>query len=257
MAAVRAVAFGLFGLAVGSFLTVVTHRVPRRQSVVAPRSACPACGEPIRPRDNVPVVSYLLLGGRCRHCGARISPRYPLTELATAVLFVGAALRFEELYVAAVLALFFAVLLAVAVIDAEHRIVPNRIVYPSLAGFGALVLVGALLTGEMRLLPAVLGLLAFGGGLFLVALVSRGMGMGDVKLAALIGLVLGSLGLRYVWVGAAAAILLGGLGAIAAVVFLRMGRKQAIPFGPYLAAGAVLAAFVAPRVAAWYAGLAR
>jgi leader peptidase (prepilin peptidase) / N-methyltransferase len=257
-AAFRVVFAALFGLAVGSFLTVAVYRVPRKESVVAPRSRCPACGVQIRSRDNIPVLSYLLLRGRCRSCKARISPRYLFLELATAALFAGAALRFHATYTAALLALFFAVMLAVAVIDVEVRIVPNRIVYPSLVVFGALVAVGALVGDRLDLAGAGLGLLAYGGGLLLVAIISPGgMGMGDVKLAGLIGLVLGALGLRYVAVAAAAAILAGGLGAIALIVVTRASRKQAIPFGPYLAGGAVVAAFLAPRIASWYTALAR
>src|SRR5438093_5067732 len=118
-----------FGLAVGSFLTVVSHRVPRNESVVAPRSRCPVCRTQIRTRDNVPVVSYLVLRGRCRTCRIRIPPRYLLTELLTAGLFGAAAARFSNIYVVAILALFFAVLLAVALIDVEHRVIPNRILY--------------------------------------------------------------------------------------------------------------------------------
>jgi leader peptidase (prepilin peptidase) / N-methyltransferase len=253
MSVARALIFALFGLAFGSFLSVVVYRVPRKQSIVAPRSACPACGAEIRPRDNIPVLSYLLLRGRCRACGARISPRYLFLEVATALLFAGASLRFHATYKAALLALFFAVMLAIAVIDVERRIVPNRIVYPSLVLFGLLVALGALGGDHLNLAAAGLGFLAYGGGLLLVALVAPGgMGMGDVKLAALIGLVLGALGLRYVAVAAAAGILAGGLGAIALLVFKKASRKQAIPFGPYLAAGAVAAAFLAPRIAAWY-----
>ena len=258
MSAVRVLFAVLFGLAIGSFLTVAVYRIPRKESVVAPRSRCPSCGAEIRPRDNIPVLSYLLLRGRCRVCGARISPRYVFLELATAALFAGAALRFHATYTAALLALFFAVMLAVAVIDAELRIVPNRIVYPSLIAFSGLVVVGAFVGDHLSLAGAALGLLAYGGGLLLVAIVSPGgMGMGDVKLAALIGLVLGALGLRYVAVAAAAAIFAGGVGAIALLIVTRASRKQAIPFGPYLAAGAVLAAFLAPRIASWYSSLSR
>ena len=249
--------FVLFGLVFGSFLTVVIYRVPRKQSIVAPRSACPSCGATIRARDNIPVASYLLLRAKCRQCGSRISPRYVAVELLTAGLFAGAAARFGSVYVAAVLALFFAVMLAVALIDAEHRIVPNVIVYPSLVAFPAILAVGALTGQHVSLVRAGIGFLAYGGGLLAVAIVSPGgMGMGDVKLAALIGLVLGAFGLPYVAVAAAAAILAAGVGAIALLVLASATRKQTIPFGPYLAAGAVAAAFVAPQIAHWYTGFA-
>jgi leader peptidase (prepilin peptidase) / N-methyltransferase len=251
--AVRTVFAILFGLAMGSFVTVLVHRVPRKESIVAPRSRCPSCGVEIRSRDNIPVLSYVLLLGRCRSCGARISPGYPLLELATAGLFAGAVLRFESLYTAVVLALFFVVLVAVAVIDVSHRIVPNRIVYPSLVAFAVLVVIGSVWGNDLDLVGAGIGFLAYGGALLLVAIVSPGgMGMGDVKLAALIGLVLGALGLRYVAVAAGIGILAGGLGAVVLLVFARASRKQAIPFGPYLALGAILAAFLAPPIASWY-----
>lgn len=255
--ALRLAFAGLLGLAFGSFLTVVVHRVPRGESVVSPRSRCPRCGVQVRPRDNVPVLSFLLLGGRCRDCRAPISPRYPLTEAATAGLFVAAAARFEHPYEAMVLALFFAVMLSLALVDAELRIVPNRITYPSLAVFAVLIGVGVAIGEPLNPTRAAVGFAAYGGALLVVALLSGGMGMGDVKLAALIGLVLGSLGLAYVVVAAAAAVLGGGVGAVAALAVARMSRKDAIPFGPYLAAGAVAAAFVAPSVAAWYTSALR
>lgn len=249
------VAFGLVGLAIGSFLSVVVHRVPRRESVVRPRSRCPSCGTQLRAADNVPVVSYLLLRGRCRSCGARISPAYPLLELATAGLFAAAAAAFDRPYVAAVMAAFLAVLVALAVIDARHRILPNRIVYPAVPGFAVLLVLGALLGEGFDLRGAAIGFLGYGGGLLLVALVSpRGMGMGDVKLAALIGLVVGSLGAELVLVAAGVGILLGGVAAVGALVAGR-GRKQAIPFGPFLAAGAAAAVLAGDRLARLYLDL--
>jgi leader peptidase (prepilin peptidase)/N-methyltransferase len=243
----------LFGLSLGSFLTVVVHRVPEKQSVVAPRSACPACGTTIAARDNIPVVSYLMLRGKCRSCGARISPVYPLIELLTAALVVGAAVRFDRPLRAAILGLFLVLLVAVAVIDARHRIIPNRLVYPAFIGFGALVAVGWLAGQGVDAGRAAIGMAAFGGGLLLVALISpRGMGMGDVKLAGLIGLVLGSLGLSYVAVAAFGAILAGGVGAIVALVAGGARRGRTIPFGPYLAVGAVVAIFAAPQLSQAY-----
>jgi leader peptidase (prepilin peptidase) / N-methyltransferase len=253
MTALRAAVFGLLGLAFGSFLSVVVHRVPRKESVVAPRSRCPTCGTELRARDNIPVVSYLLLRGRCRTCGARISPRYLLLEVATAGLFVGAALRFSELATAAMMALFFAVMVAVTAIDLELRIIPNRIVLPAIPAFAVLLALAFLVGDHLSLAEAGLGLLAYGGGLLLVALVvPGGMGMGDVKLAALIGLVLGSFGLDHVAVAAGAAVIGGGVGAAAALLFGGATRKTPLPFGPYLAAGAVVAAFAATEVARWY-----
>ncbi len=249
---IRALAFALAGLLIGSFLTVVVWRVPRKESIVSGRSMCPTCWATIGARDNVPVLSWLLLRGRCRSCGARISAIYPLTELATAALFAAASLAFSDLYVAVVMAAFLAVLLAVSFIDVRHRLIPNRIVYPAFVV--ALVAVAALdLAGRgPNLLHALIGLAAFGGGLLVIAIVSpKGMGMGDVKLAGLIGLALGAVSLSRVGVAAGVAILLGGLGAIVALAAGR-GRKSALPFGPFLAAGAAVAAFWGPQIADAY-----
>src|SRR5919204_1311741 len=230
----RAVVFGVFGLLLGSFLTVVTYRIPRKETVVAGRSRCPACGTTIRARDNVPVVSYLLLRGRCRSCRARISPVYPLTELATGLLAAGAALRYRSLFVACLVAAFLAVLLALALIDARHRVLPNRIVYPAVLAFGVAIVAGDLADARVDLAGAALGFVGFGGALFVISLISpRGMGMGDVKLGFLIGLVLGSLALSFVAVAAGLAVLAGGVAALAALARGR-SRKSAIPFGPFL-----------------------
>jgi leader peptidase (prepilin peptidase) / N-methyltransferase len=309
MTAFRIVAFALLGLAVGSFLTVVTHRVPRHESVIRPRSRCPGCGTEIRSRDNVPVLSYLLLRGRCRTCGRPIGIRYPLVEVATGALFAGAAAQFRHLATAAIMALFFGVMVALAVIDLDLRIIPNRIVVPAIPVFAVLLVLAVVIGDPLSLGQAGLGLLVLGGWLMLVAVISGGMGFGDVKLGGLIGLVLGALGLDHVAVAAAVAILAGGIGGLIVLIMLiprlrreayrgrdiarallrrpipnvrerfgagaaagvalalvrqghrptfiavRMGaagRKSAIPFGPYLALGAVVSAFVASPVAHWY-----
>jgi leader peptidase (prepilin peptidase)/N-methyltransferase len=252
MTAARVIAFALAGLLFGSFLTVVVHRTPRRESPIRGRSRCPSCGRTIEARDNIPLVSYALLRGRCRQCRARISPEYPITELATAGLFTGAAIAFRDTYVAGVIALFLAVLLAVALTDVHARIIPNAVVLPSLVLFAVALVAGRLLGRPLNLVGAAIGLVAFGGGLLAVALIRPGgMGMGDVKLAGLIGMVLGALGLRYVAVAAGLAILAGGAGAVVALVAGR-SRKAAIPFGPFLVAGAVAAALWGSRIAEAY-----
>ncbi len=243
------------GLVFGSFLTVVVHRVPAGESVLRPRSRCPACGTQLRAVDNVPVVSWLALRGRCRSCEARIPASYPLTELATGALFVAAALRYEDPWIVVLLAPFLGALLALSAIDLRTKKLPNRIVYPGLAISAAYLVVAEIAGAPVDLLEAAIGLLAYGGGLLVVALVSpRGMGMGDVKLAGWIGLVLGALGLEDVAVAAGLGILFGGAGAIIALV-AGASRKQAIPFGPFLAAGAAAAAFIAPWVADRYLDL--
>jgi leader peptidase (prepilin peptidase)/N-methyltransferase len=248
---VRAIVALPFGLAIGSFMTVVVDRVPKGESVMSPRSRCPSCGAEIRARDNVPVLSWLWLRGRCRSCGERISSVYPLIELGTAACIVGAVATFDRLYVGIMVAALLSLMPAVSVIDIRLHIIPNRLMYPSLIAFPLAVAGGWLFHAGPDPVRGLVGALLFGGGLLLVALVSRGMGMGDVKLATVIGVVMGSIGLRYVGVAAAAAIVLGGLGGIAALLLGR-GRKTAIPFGPYLAAGAVVAAFLGERLSSWY-----
>jgi leader peptidase (prepilin peptidase)/N-methyltransferase len=222
-------------LAVGSFLNVVAARVPLRRSIASPGSACMGCGTPIKWYDNVPVLSWLLLRGRCRSCGAGISWRYPAVELATAVLVGACFWKFGLTWEAAVASLFCAVLVVLSAIDVERRIVPNRIVLPAAA---------VVLVGQTLVHPSVEWLAAGLGGslfLFLAALAyPRGMGMGDVKLALLLGFAVG----RTVPI----AIFAGTLFALvpSAVVFARHGvaaRKMAIPFAPFLALGGLLALF--------------
>jgi leader peptidase (prepilin peptidase)/N-methyltransferase len=246
MVAAIAVLGGLGG-AVGSFLNVVVHRVPQRLSLVRPGSHCPACSAPVRPYDNVPVLSWLLLRGRCRDCKARISPRYPAIELLTAVAFVAIALArgFDEDLLLELP--FAAMLIAVAGIDLEHRIVPNRILLPA-AVYG--IAVSALVRpGE---LPE---LLIAGGGAFLFFLLAAvaypaGMGMGDVKLAGVMGLYLGLSVVPALLV----AFLSGTLVGVA--ILLRHGtggRKRGVPFAPFLALGGLVGLLVGPELVELYA----
>jgi leader peptidase (prepilin peptidase)/N-methyltransferase len=249
---IRALVALPFGLVFGSFLSVVVARVPARESLVHPRSHCPVCGAEIATRDNIPVLSWLLLRGRCRSCGAHISFRYPLLELATGVVFAGTAVAHDRVFPIVVLCAFGAVMIAVAAIDLEHRIIPNRITYPGLVVFTLAILVGWLIGEPLSLARAIVGAVAYGGSFLLIAVIApRGLGMGDVKLTALIGLVMGSLDLRFVAVAAGVAILLGGLGGILALLSGR-GRKSAIPFGPFLSAGAVAATLWGSPIAHWY-----
>jgi leader peptidase (prepilin peptidase)/N-methyltransferase len=245
------IAFPL-GLAVGSFMTVVAGRIPAGESVLRPRSRCPTCGTPIRKRDNVPLVSWVLLRGRCHSCSARIPGAYPAVELATVAVVVGAALTYPSVWVAVMMAAFLALMPAIAVIDLRHRIIPNRVIYPSLIGFSLYVLLAWLAGAPIDPVTAVIGFLAYGGTLAAVAFVSpRGMGMGDVKLVALIGLVLGAVDPASVLVAAGAGILLGGFGAVGALLS-GASRKHAIPFGPFLAAGAVIGGLWGPELASLY-----
>jgi len=241
----------VLGLAIGSFMTVVAERVPAGASVVRPRSRCPNCDAPIRNRDNIPVLSWLLLRGRCRDCGARIAVRYPLLELSTAVLMAAPFVVYESIWVAVGVSALLGLMPVITVVDLERRIIPNKLMYPALLVAPVYLVIARLGGAPFDLLRAAIGFAAFGGVLFVVAAVSRGMGMGDVKLAALIGLVLGALSLGQVAVAAGAAIVLGALGAVVALA-RGAGRKGAIPFGPFLAAGAVVGALWGPSIAAWY-----
>jgi leader peptidase (prepilin peptidase) / N-methyltransferase len=235
--AAGAVLAGALGLAFGSFLNVVAHRLPRRESLSKPRSRCPHCGAQIRARDNIPVLGWLLLGGKCRDCGAPISKRYPLVEAGTALLCVLVVLV-EGIEPEALLGIVFVLLLVpITLIDLDHGIIPNKLtLLGSVLGFA---LVAVFFTDELveHIVAAVLA----GGFLLLAAVVyPAGMGMGDVKLALLLGAMLG----RVVPVG----LMLGMLLALIPSVFLlaRHGaaaRKMGFPFGPFLALGAILALF--------------
>jgi len=238
---------GVLGAVFGSFLNVVAYRLPRHESIVKPASHCTRCGTPVKPYDNIPILSWLLLRGHCRSCGAPISPRYPLVEALTAALCVGVVLVYHS---AAEIALGIALTLLVvpiALIDLEHRIIPNK-----LTGLGAALALALGLALDPAGEPGRLIAAAAAGGFFLLAALAypRGMGMGDVKLAAVMGLFLGS-----AVAPALLAALLSGV-ALGAVVIARngahAGRKTAIPFGPFLALGAVVAVFVGPQLVSVY-----
>jgi leader peptidase (prepilin peptidase)/N-methyltransferase len=235
------------GLAVGSFLNVVASRLPAGQSVVRPRSACPSCQAPIAPRDNIPVVSYVLLRGRCRSCGAKIGWKYPAVELLTASLIAACALVFGLTFEAAIAAFFCSVLVAVSVTDIERFVIPNRIVLPA---------AGIVLVAQTAREPSPEWVIAgFGAALFLLLAAlayPAGMGMGDVKLALLLGFALG----RTVPV----ALMVGTIAAVvpSVVLLARHGsaaRKMRIPFGPFLALGGVVALFLGDRIVDAYLGL--
>ncbi len=242
----------LFGLAIGSFTNVVIYRVPRRESIVSPRSACPSCHEPILERDNIPVVSWLLLKGRCRNCHSRISARYPLVELTGAALFAGAAARLGFNWDLPAFLVLLASMLALACIDLEHLVLPKLIVYPTLAMVAALLVLAAAATGQWhRLLVAVLCALGWFILFFALNAVSpRLLGFGDVRLAPVLGLALGWLGVRYVLLGFFAANLIGAVIGVALIATKRMSRSQQIPYGIFLALGTALALFAGPELLA-------
>lgn len=242
------------GLIIGSFANVVIHRLPLEESVVWPNSRCPRCAAWIRWFDNIPLLSFAVLRGRCRDCGAPISWRYPLVEALTAALFVQSVEAFGPTLRAAGSAVLGTLLLIVFFIDLDHFIIPNRITYPGIViGLGFTFA----LSGWRATAAAALTALALGAVFILINVLStrllgeEGMGMGDAKLAAMIGAFLG-------WPIGAVAILLGVfVGGIAGLFLLALrlrGRREHIPFGPALAAGAVAAMWWGPQLLHWYVG---
>ncbi len=241
-------AFALvMGAVVGSFLNVVAYRLPRRESLVYPPSRCPDCGTHIKPYDNVPVLGWLWLRGRCRSCRAAISPRYPVVEALTGALALSVVLVKHSAYDLVLGLLLVCVLVAVALIDLDHRTIPNRITGP--AALAALGLGAALRPAGV---PEQLIAAAAAGGFLLVFALAypRGMGMGDVKLAGVLGLFLG----RSVGVAILVAVLLATAVGVAVIARVGMseGRKTAIPFGPFLAAGGLVGLLAGPEIVHWY-----
>ncbi len=239
------------GLIVGSFLNVVVWRVPRGESIVRPPSHCPNCDQPIRPRDNVPVLSWLLLRGRCRDCSAPISVRYPAVELLTGAVFGGMAGRFGVDVVLPAYLYLGAVCVALALIDLDVKRLPDVLTLPSYVVGVVLFGVAALVQHESGpLLRALLGMAALYAVYFLLAFVyPAGMGFGDVKLAGVLGLWLGWLGWGSWMVGWLGGFLLGGLFGVAALAVGKAGRKTKIPYGPFMIGGALLAVYAGQPLA--------
>ncbi len=244
----------VLGLAVGSFLNVVIHRVPRKESIMRPRSRCPSCGTQIAERDNIPLVSWILLRGKCRHCQAPISPRYPLVEALTGGLFAAAALKFGADWALPAFLALTAGLVALAFTDLEHYLLPVRIVYPVLLLVGGLLILAAAITGNWhRLLIAVLsGAIAFAFFFLLNFINPKWMAFGDVRLSAIIGLGLGWLGGGYAVLGFFLAFLLGAVIGVALIAAKRIQRTSPIPFGVFLAAGAFIAIYAGHPILHWY-----
>jgi leader peptidase (prepilin peptidase) / N-methyltransferase len=243
---VQVVFLALLGAVIGSFVNVVAYRLPRGESVVRPRSRCPGCGVQIAAYDNVPVVSWIVLSGRCRHCHGRISPQYPLVEALTATLFAAVALRTDLSAAVWPGLVLMTLLVTVSAIDIEHRIVPNRLLAP--AAVAALAVWALVDPG--RLPENLVAAVAAGGFLLVTAMAyPAGMGMGDVKLAAVMGLYLGGAVAPALFVAFAAGALVG-----IAVIAVKGGaaRKQGIPFAPFLALGGIVGQLFGAAMLDWY-----
>lgn len=250
MTAVPAILVTMFGAAVGSFLNVCIHRLPLRSSIAWPASHCPGCGAPIKPYDNVPILSYIWLRGRCRSCGGAISLKYPTVELITAAAFLAAFLMFEPPLLYQRL-LFACAMIVLAVIDLEHRILPDVITLPGIVlGF----LLSFLFPPGWR--ESLIGLIVGGGSLWLMGEAyfrirgEEGMGFGDVKMLAMIG---AFLGWRSMLLTLILSSLLGSLVGLGMIALKRGDAKYALPFGTFLAAGALVASVVGDRIVEWYA----
>lgn len=235
------------GLTIGSFLNVVVYRLPRGESLAVPGSHCPRCGTPVRAFDNVPVLSWLVLRGRCRHCHEPISARYPLVELTSAALAVAVVLVKPTWADRAFGLVLVVILIPVALIDFDERIIPNRITVPA----AVLAIVLGLVLKPSGVPEQLIAGAAAGGFLLVFALVyPQGMGMGDVKLAAVMGLYLGRSVAVAIIIGTLAATIFGA--AVMARVGVKAGRKTAVPFGPFLALGSIVAVLAGPAIVHWY-----
>ncbi len=252
-----AIPAGVIGLVMGSFAGVLIDRVPHGDSISKPGSHCGSCDAPIAPRDNIPVLSYLLLRGKCRSCGAKIPPWTMIIEIVTCLLFAAVTVRLASFAALPAYLVFVTALVSLSAIDIQHRRLPSVIIYWA-GGIGAalLVVASAVLGDWAAMLHALIGAAAAFLAFFAIYLaVPRGMGFGDVRLSALCGLFLGWLGLRVVPIGILAGFVLAGLPALLLVIMGKANRKTQFPFGPYLAAGAVVGVLFGPAIAHWWVTL--
>ena len=256
MEAIALAIVALIGLVVGSFLNVLIYRVPLKKSIAWPSSTCPNCDEPIKKYDNIPVISYLILKGKCRSCDEAISLQYPAIELLSGGLTVISFLYFGITLSAVLSSFFLLVLLTVAAIDIKHKIIPNVIILPAIAVSAIIVVVGEIfgyeslpLVGRASLALAVIGFLAGGGLLLVIALLWRGgMGGGDIKLAGFMGIFLGP----FVLLGLFAGFLFGSVAGVVSMAVFHKDRRDLIPFGPFLSLGAIIGLFFGPAILNWY-----
>jgi leader peptidase (prepilin peptidase)/N-methyltransferase len=245
-----------FGLVVGSFLNVVIYRLPKDESLVVPRSHCPACQVPIRVSDNIPIVSFLLLRGRCRACGHPIAWRYPLVEGLTGLLFAMTVAQFGATLQAAFLLALLCGLVVVSFIDLDHQVIPNIITLPGIP----LGLVSGLLLGQPPVLDRLIGALAGAGFLYLVLFYGgvlygqEAMGEGDLNLVAMVG---AFLGWKAVVITILVGCLVGSAVGLSLIALRRLDRRQHIPFGPFLSMGAAVSLFWGDHLISWYLGFLR
>lgn len=246
----------VFGTAIGSFLNACVYRLPRSISLINPRSMCPECHAAIRAYDNIPLLSYVWLLGRCRHCGGRIPLRYPLVELVSGLFAVGVFMRYGLSLESLLIYVFIAALLVVTFIDIDHQIIPDLITCPGIViGF-----VASLVVGHITYKESLLGIALGGGALFAVAWAyylcakKEGMGGGDIKLLAMIGAFLGWKAVVFtVFVASAVGTAVG----ILVALHTRKGRELKVPFGPFLGVGAMVFIFFGPQIIDWYVRIAR
>ncbi|MEW5768689.1 MAG: prepilin peptidase [bacterium] len=244
----------IFGTVVGSFLNVCIYRLPLNQSIIRPRSHCPNCGAKLKAIENIPLISFLWLKGRCGYCGAKISWRYPIIELLTGLIYLLVGWRLGMSYHLFFSLFFVSALIAITFIDLEHFLILNKITYPS-------IIIGLLATqipGQMPLRSALMGMFLGGGIIYLLLVISplifgkEGMGGGDVKLAALMGVFLG-------WPKVFLALFLGAaIGAVVGLSLIGLGRAKRgeyIPFGPFLSLGAIIALLLGDEIIGWYLGI--
>ncbi len=241
----------LIGLCIGSFLNVCIFRLPAGRSIVRPPSACPACAANINWYDNIPILSYILLRGRCRGCGAAISVRYPLVELLSGLFALAVWMRYGPHPYTLFYYAFIAALLVVTFIDLDHRIIPDEISLPGIPiGFAA-----SFFLPSLSWLDSLMGILIGGGTLFAIAwgyqrfTGKEGMGGGDIKLLAMIGAFIGWQGVLFTIMASS---FIGTLAGVMVMIRMRKGMKLAVPFGPFLAIGAILYLFFGPQVIDWY-----
>jgi leader peptidase (prepilin peptidase)/N-methyltransferase len=246
----------IFGLCIGSFLNVCIYRLPESKSIVQPRSMCPHCGTLIRFYDNIPILSYILLKGKCRHCSTPIALRYPVVELISGAFALGVYLKYGIGFEAAIYYALIATLIVITFIDIDHQIIPDVVTLPGIPIFFA----ASFALKQLTFVESILGILVGGGSLFLVAWLyhllakKEGMGGGDIKLLAMMGAIIGWKGVLFTIFVASA---VGTLAGMLIILKTRKTMKLAVPFGPFLAIGGIIYILFGPQLISWYFNLLR